>query len=290
MKFSVWPSFERSWDEVLGLAVWAEQTGWHGLWYADHLMPQTPDDSPSDGMALECWSVLAGLAASVPRLTLTSVVSPLTIHDPVVLAKRAATVRHISGGRAVLGVGAGWQVNEHAAYDIELPPPGERVRRFEDGLRRMRALLHGTADAPFNPAGDGLPLMVGTGGERMMAVTARHADRWNTWGTPEEYRRRSALFDSIAEREGRDPATVSRCAQALVFLIDDPAAADKVRAKAAADRAIVGSAAQLVDTLGGYIDAGLDEFGVYDGTLGATAEQRLDTYARLHAEVFSALA
>lgn len=285
----MWPSFERSWDEVLALADWAQRTGWHGLWYADHLMPQTGDDSPSDGVALECWSVLAALAAPVPRLTFTSVVSPLTIHHPVVLAKRAATVQHISGGRAVLGLGAGWQVNEHDAYGIELPAPGERVRRFEDGLRTMRALLHGTANAPFNPPGDGMPLMVGTGGERMMAVTARHADRWNTWGTPEEYRRRAGLFDPICEREGRDPATVSRCAQALIFLIDDPAQADKVRAKAAADRAIVGSTAQILDTLGGYIDAGLDELGIYDGTLGATPEQRRDTYARLHDEVLSQL-
>lgn len=124
MKFSVWPSYERPWNEVVELAAWAESAGWYGLWYADHLMPDTDDGAPDDGDALECWSVLAGLAPLTSTLRLGSLVSPVTLHHPVVLAKRATTVDHISDGRAVLGIGAGWQVNEHACAGIELPPPG----------------------------------------------------------------------------------------------------------------------------------------------------------------------
>jgi alkanesulfonate monooxygenase SsuD/methylene tetrahydromethanopterin reductase-like flavin-dependent oxidoreductase (luciferase family) len=189
MRFSVWPSFQRPWAEVLDLARHVESAGWHGLWFADHYMADTPDGSPSDDPALECWTTLAALAAAVPRLQLGSLVSPSSVHHPALLAKQATTVDQVAGGRVVLGVGAGWQVNEHRAYGFELAPPKERVDRFAELIQILRSLLHDdrttfhgrwftVEDAPCQPKGaDGpIPIMVGTPSPRMLRLTARWAD------------------------------------------------------------------------------------------------------------------
>lgn len=287
MRFSVWPSYERSWDEVLGLAMWAANTGWSGLWYADHFMPQTDDDSIGVGPAHECWTMIAALGAVVPRLTFTSMVSPVTIHHPVVLAKRAATVDHITGGRAVLGIGAGWQVNEHEAYGFELPEPGERVTRFEQAIERIHGLLHDPT-VPFDPRPAAMEILVGTGSPRMMRITARWADVWNTWGNPDERARRTEMFVRQCEQVERDPATVRRSSQALFFLTDDDRTRDKLRERAPQDRSLIGGPAELIDLVGSYVEAGVDELAIPDFTLGNTPEQRLATYIRLREEVLSA--
>ncbi len=287
MQFSIWPSNARPWAEVLQLATWAERTGWHGLWYADHLMPQTDDDSPGEGPALECWTVLAAAGAAVPRLELTSMVSPVTIHHPVVLAKRVATVDHLTGGRAVLGVGAGWQVNEHRTYGFELPPPGERVTRFERAVERIHGLLHDEA-VPFDPRPARLPLLVGTGSPRMMRITARWADRWNTWGDPQQLAARTALFREACAAVGRDPGTVHRSAQAMVFLVDDEQRRATLRERAPEGRSLVGGAAELVDLVGTYVEAGVDELAIPDFTLGRDQAERASTFQRLREEVLAA--
>lgn len=288
MRFSVWPTYERPWDEVVALAQWAERSGWHGLWYADHLMPNTDDGSPGVGPALECWTMLAAVGATVPRIELTSMVSPVTIHHPVVLAKRAATVDHVTGGRAVLGIGAGWQVNEHEVYGFELPPPAERVTRFEAAIELIHGLLHDES-VPFDPRPADLPLLVGTGSPRMMRITARWADRWNTWGDPQQVAERTAMFEAACAAVGRDPSTVHRSAQAMVFVARDDAHREKLLANAPAGRSLVGGTAELTDLIGAYRDAGLDEFAVPDFTLGRSREERMDTYARLHADVLTPL-
>ena len=304
MQFSIWPSFERPWAEVAELAAYAERSGWHAFWYADHFMPNTDDDTPSGGDALECWSVLAALAASTSRVRLTSMVSPVTIHHPVTLAKRAVTVDHISGGRATLGLGAGWQVNEHAAYGFELPAVGERVNRFAEALEVVHALLHADsrvgfagkhyalADAPFSPAAvqQPLPILVGTGSPRMMRLTARFADQWNTWGDPAQLAERTALFLAACDAVDRDPGSLWRSAQAMIFLTDDDATTAKVRAVAPAGRSLVGGPNELIDMIATYVAAGVDEFAVPDFTLGDSMQQRRDTLERLHAEVLSAFA
>ena len=300
MKFSLWSS-DRSWQSVVETAQFAERTGWHALWFADHFMPQSPDDSANEGPILECWSVLAGIAAVVPRIRLTSMVSPVTIHHPVVLAKRATTVDQISGGRVVLGIGAGWQVNEHAAYGFPLPPAGQRVARFAEAIEVIHHLLneptstvegqfYRVTDAPFEPkpVQQRLPILVGTGSPRMMRLTARWADEWNTWGNPTQLAERTALFRQACDVQGRDPDSVRRSAQALIFLTDSDAERDRVRAVAPADRSLVGSASELIDLLGQYVELGIDEFGVPDFTLGTSSEQKLHAYERILSEVLGA--
>jgi alkanesulfonate monooxygenase SsuD/methylene tetrahydromethanopterin reductase-like flavin-dependent oxidoreductase (luciferase family) len=302
MRCSVWPSFARPWDETLALAQHVEAAGWHGFWYADHYMPDTPDGAPADGPGFECWTVLAGIGAAVPRLRLGSLVSPTTAHHPALLAKRAMTTDHISGGRVILGVGAGWQVNEHRAYGIELFEPKERVDRFAEALQIMRGLLHDQrttlagqhftfTDAPCDPkpVQQPLPIMVGTGSPRMMRLTARWADEWNTWGDPAQAKERHDLLVRACEKEGRDPASLRKSVQTMFFLVDDQATIDKLKDRVPAGRSLLGTAAELQERVSAYVELGYDELIVPDFTLGHTHEARLAMYDRLQSDVLSAV-
>lgn len=291
MRFSLWPSPERPWSEVRDLAASADASAWYCLWYADHFMPNTPTDDIIDGSVHECWSVLAGLAAVTNRLRLGSLVSPTTVRHPAVLANTAATIDRISGGRLTLGIGAGWQVNEHRAYGIDLLSPKDRVDRFEEAIQIIRLLLsqdrttfagnHFTiTDAACQPAPiqNPLPLLVGTGGPRMSAITARHADQWNTWGDVETARERLDVLDQACRKVGRDPATLHRSVQALFFKTSNLATAETIRAGAPADRSIIGDADVMIEALCSYRDLGFDEVIIPDFTLGRDAASRHETY------------
>jgi alkanesulfonate monooxygenase SsuD/methylene tetrahydromethanopterin reductase-like flavin-dependent oxidoreductase (luciferase family) len=244
--------------------------------------------------------VLAAVAATVPNLRLTSMVSPVTIHHPVVLAKRVVTVDQISNGRAVLGLGAGWQVNEHRSYGFELRQPGERVSHFIEAIRVIRELLdneranfagqwYTLTDATFEPkpVQSPFPLLVGTAGSRMLRAVARYANAWNTWGTPSTVAAVTKRFMTACDAEGRDPATIRRSAQGLVYITESDAQRDELIAKTPADRAIIGGTAEIVDVIGQYAQAGLDEFALPDFTLGASPSQRRETIERFHEEVVS---
>lgn len=146
-------------------------------------------------------------------------------------------------------------------------------------------------DLPFQPkpVQARLPIVVGTGGPRMSRLTARFADEWNTWGNPTELRRRTEIFNAACEREGRDPKSVYRSAQALIFITDDSAAAAKITSRAPDDRSLVGNLDQLTELIAGYAAAGIDEFIVPDFTLGATHAERLESHTMLHEHVVATL-
>ena len=294
MKFSLWPNNNRTPAELLEQVRVAEDTGWHGVWLADHYMPNTGDTTPARGDAYECWALIPALAAVTERVRIGTLVSPTSVHHPALLAKRASTVDQLSGGRMVLGLGAGWQINEHYAYGIPLEPPGQRVSRFEESIQIVRSMLskesttfHGAyydiTDAPCDPkpVQSPLPLLVGTRSPRMLRITARHADEWNTWGSPEQAAVHRAALIETCHRVGRDPATVWTSANALVEL--DGSAPAPGRA------ALFGSAQQLVDQFGRYAELGFDEFILPDWNLGPDKSERADKLARLKAEVFDHL-
>jgi F420-dependent oxidoreductase-like protein len=295
VRFSVWPNPSKPWSEVLDLARHAEGTGWDGVWFADHFMPNGPDVS---GPVLEGWSTIAALAASVPRVRIGCLVSGNTYRHPAVLANMAATIDQVSGGRLVLGLGAGWQENEHAAYGIPLHDTRERMARFREACAVVRSLLseerttfagahYQLVDAPCEPKGaDGpIPLLVGGGGERVtLRIAAEHADEWNTWGAPDVLAHKGSVLDRHCEDLGRDPATIRRSAQALLFLSDDDAWLEAQRAKPMPMATMIGTPSELVDIVGAYAEAGVDELIVPDFTLGPPPRAK-ETYDRFFTEV-----
>ena len=290
MKFSLWPNAGRPATEIVAAARAADEAGWFGVWIADHYMPNTGDTSFAPGDTHEAWGLLPAIAVTTRQVRIGTLVSPTSIHHPAVLANRAATIDHLSGGRMVLGLGAGWQIHEHAAYGIELEPPGPRVTRFSEAIRIVRSLLtedattfageaYTTTDAPCDPKPlqERLPILVGTSSPRMLRITARHADEWNTWGTPESAATARARLVEACERVGRDPATVRCSVNALVDLDGGTPAPGRPH--------VAGSAEQLVEAMAAYAEAGFDEFNLPDANLGDTFAERSDRIARFKAEV-----
>jgi len=298
MKFSVWPNSSRPWNEVKSLVTKLEQQGWDGIWYADHYMPNTDDGATVGGDFHECFTVLTALAAVTSKVRLGSLVAPTTVHHPAVLANRAATIDRVSSGRFVLGLGAGWQVNEHRAYGIELFDNKNRVDRFEEAIEIIVRLLSeervtftgrhfSITDAPCEPkpVQSPLPLLVGTGGPRMLRLTARWASEWNTWGSPEAAGAVLKKLEQACDSVGRDSASIHKTVQALVFLVDDDKKAEELRALVPADRAVIGNVGEMQDVVNRYREAGFDEVCVPDFTVGNTAEERSNTLARYFDEV-----
>lgn len=300
MYFSAWANSAHPWTEVRDFVAEVENMGWDGFWYADHYMPNTPDGEPIGGNFNECFSVLSALAATTSRLRLGSLVTPTTVNHPALIANRAATIDQISNGRFVLGMGAGWQVNEHKAFGIELFEAKPRVDRFAEAIEIVSSMLSQDrttfkgeyftiTNAPCEPkpVQSPLPILVGTGGARMLRLTARYAQEWNTWGTPEVAGGVIKKLREACEKEGRDPATVRTSVQPLFFITPSEDAAEKLKAHVPADRAVVGTPSQIVDAVAEYKALGFDEICVPDFTMGATPEERLEKYGIFWNEVAS---
>jgi probable F420-dependent oxidoreductase len=300
MRFSVWPSLGQPWADVLEVARHAEAGGWDGVYVADHFMGDDGSFGAVDVPTLEATAVLGALATATSRVRLGSLVFGITYRHPAVLAKWAATVDHTSGGRLVLGVGAGWQLNEHAQYGIPLGPPGERIARFDEALAVLRGLLTAPtttvagahyavrdAIAEPKPVQSRLPILVGGKGDRMLGLVARHADEWNMWSTPALLAERGAALDARCEAVGRDPGAITRSTQALVFLTADEAKAAERVAAVSPRPAVGGTAARIAEEAGAWRDAGVDELIVPDFTLG-TGTRRLEALDAL-AEAFAPL-
>jgi F420-dependent oxidoreductase-like protein len=282
MRFSIWPGAWQPFADVVEAAQHAEQTGWDGVYFADHFMANAGGSVPPETPTLECASTVAALAALVPRVRIGTLVYGNTYRHPAVVAKMAATTDQISGGRFTLGVGAGWQENEHQQYGIELPPVRERLDRFEEALQVLQGLLR-QPTTTFNgtyyqltdalcepkPVQRSLPLLIGGSGEkRMLGLVARYADIWNTWGRPDLIAHKSRVLDDFCAQVGRDPASITRSAQALV-LINREAPVNQ-----SFPPMIGGTPEQLTDTIAAYAEAGVDEFIVPDRTLGTGRDRR----------------
>jgi F420-dependent oxidoreductase-like protein len=285
MRFSVWLSVNQPWAEMLATAHHAEATGWDGVWVADHFMGNVPGPIPADVPTLEAGSVVAALAAAVPRIRIGTLVYGNTYRHPAVLANMAATTDHVSGGRFVLGLGTGWQVNEHEQYGIDLPPVRERVDRFSEAIQIVRSLLrkptttfigehYQLTDALCEPkpVQAALPILVGAKGDRMLGIVARYADEWNTWGLPDHIAERSAVLDAWCEQVGRDPDAIVRSAQGLLFFTEDDAEAERLT-DSLPRPVLAGTVERLRDVVAAYAGAGLNELIVPDFTLGSGARK-----------------
>jgi probable F420-dependent oxidoreductase len=291
MRFSIFPSVTQPWGDVVSVVRHAEATGWDGAYIADHFVGEAGSRAGSKPLTpgyLESTAALSALAAITSRLRLGAMVFGITYRHPAVLANWAAACDVISGGRTVLGVGAGWQQNEHDQLGIRLGPPGERIDRLVEGLVVLRRLLtedrvsvegrfYSLHDAVCDPkpVQARLPILVGGTGNRMLGVVARHADEWNTWSTPASMKERAAVLDRRCEAIGRDPATIARSTQALFAVIDDDAEADRFEARYAPQPAVAGRPDRIAERIVAWRDAGVDEIVVPDWPLG-TGVQRTD--------------
>lgn len=279
MQFSFWPTPSQPFADVLRLAHHVEATGWDGIWYADHFMPNAPDTSPPWP---EAWVTLSALGALVPRLRIGTLVAGNTYRHPAVLAKMAATLDHITAGRVILGLGSGWQENEHRQYGIPFYTVGERLARLDEACSVIRALFtqhrasfagrfYQLEDATLEPkpVQQPLPLLIGGGGEQVtLRITARHADAWNVWGTPEILRQKMAVLDRHCAELGRDPKTIRRTAVALLFMSDDPAYLERMRAARITQPHLIGTVDEIRAQVDAYAAIGVDELIVPDFTLG----------------------
>lgn len=296
MRFVFWPGPNNSWSDTLQLAQHAESTGWDGIYYADHFMPNAADTS---GPTSECWTTLAALAARVPRIRLGALVTGNTYRHPAVLAKMAANVDNISGGRCVLGLGAGWQENEHAAYGIPFHTLGGRMRRLEEACEVVTGLFanektnfqgryYQLTDAPLapKPVQSPLPLLIGGGGEKQtLRIAAKYATDWNVWGTPELLKAKQVILDEHCRAIGRNPREIQRGANALLVLSDDPETVERMRA--AGRPVIAGNAEQVRGVIQAYVDSGVDEVVIPDFNLGRDTAAKVAVMDRFASEVMA---
>jgi len=221
------------WPDILAMAQTAESIGFDGLWISDHVGFGDPHGEWQG--AWESWTLLSALAASTTRVTLGNYVLAVSFRNPALLAKMAETLDEVSGGRAILGLGAGWNEPEYTSYGV---PFDDRFERFEDALRiitdmlRLGSSTHDghtiqTRSARIQPRGPrpaGLPVMVGANGPRMLRLTAELADQWNG-GLPglDEVPGMVQDMDDACRAVGRDPTTISRSAEVLVRTVPAPA-------------------------------------------------------------------
>jgi F420-dependent oxidoreductase-like protein len=284
MRFSVWPAPTQSFTDVLEIGRHAEATGWDGIWYADHFMP---DGDSNRTPYPESWTTLSALAVSVPRIRIGPLVTGNTYRHPAVLAKMASSVDHISGGRLVLGLGAGWQENEHRQYGIPFYTVKERLERLAEACELIKSLFafetttfngkhYQLANAVLEPKPlqKPLPLLIGGGGEKVtLRITARFADEWNVWGDVETLTRKMRILDGYCAELGRSPKLIQRSAVALLFLTDDRAALEKLRSRPLGRPSIIGNADEVREIVRAYRDACVDELIVPDFTLGPRAQK-----------------
>ena len=263
------PEVERvvRWPEYAAMARAAERAGFDSIWVGDHLIYRG-DGRPERGPH-EAWSLLAALAAVTSRVRLGPLVACTAFSPPALLAKRAAAVQEISGGRLVLGLGAGWNETEFRDFGL---PFDRRTSRFEESFEVIRRLLtgervtfHGTFtevdDAVLLPApAQRTPLMIGSNSPRMLSIALPHADAWNTWfdgygNTPDGFAALSAKIDAAAAAAGRTPTDIRRSACVLVVL--DRASGE--RTIPAGVTPLEGSAARIAAGLRDLAVAGADE-------------------------------
>ena len=250
------------WADLAAMARTAEDCGFDSIWVSDHLLFRFEGKEPQG--IWECWTLLSALAAVTSRVEIGALVSCTGFRNPALLAKMADTVDEISGGRLVLGLGAGWHEPEYDAFGY---PFDHRAGRFAEALTIISGLLrHGEVDfrgtyhaacdcelRPRGPRRHGPPIMIGSTGERMLRLAARHADIWNAWGKqdPAEIPPLRAIVDGACRAEGRDPASMAR---SVSMLVDLPGAAGRPRED---PPFLTGSAETIEETLRGMAREGI---------------------------------
>jgi F420-dependent oxidoreductase-like protein len=309
MRFGVFTGLGAvTWDDVLRLWRHLDETGWDAACVTDHFMPNTADGI---GDTLECWTTLASLAAVTTRLRVGTIVSGNTYRHPAVLAKMAANVDIVSGGRLICGIGAGWQENEHRAYGIPFHTTRQRLERLDEACEILLSLWtrertsfagrhYQLEDAPLMPKPIQQPhpeLMIGGGGEKLtLRLVARHADHWNVWGGPGVLARKGKILEEHCAAVGRDAQTIRRSANMPLLLTDDQADVDKLAgalsrrmgfdATAVQDMLLAGTASEVQDKLGRLAKAGVGMLFIPTMFLPRDPRSQLDRFMKEVAPAF----
>lgn len=229
------PEIERvaPWPDMKRMATTAEALGYDSIWLGDHLLYKNEGDTPKGPW--EAWTMMAAIAAVTEKVEIGPLVACTSFHNAAMIAKKAVTLDEVSQGRLILGLGAGWNEPEYRSYGF---PYDHRVDRFAESFTVIRQLLEGETvsfdgeytqldECVIHPAGPRkhIPLMVGSGGPRMLDITMPYVDSWNAWyawfnNKPEDLKPWMDKVDAACERVGRDPATVERTCAVLVQLPD----------------------------------------------------------------------
>ncbi len=223
--------YEARWGTLAEMARLAEDVGLDSVWVGDHYLYRHADGARGPW---EAWTQLAAIAAVTSRVEIGPLVASTSFHEPGVLAKMALTVDEISGGRLILGLGAGWNETEYRAFGF---PFDHRISRFEEAFTVIRTLLReGAIDfegryytlrdcelLPRGPRPQGPPLLIGSSGPRMLRITMPHVDAWNAWfldtgNRPAGVPAQRELVDAACAEVGRDPAAVERTVAVFVRL------------------------------------------------------------------------
>lgn len=278
MRFGFWPNPRSDYEATKTLAQYAEAIGWDGIWLADHFLPEEQALIPVH----ECWITMAALARDVPRVRLGTLVASNTYRHPAVLANMVATLDNLADGRVVLGLGAGWQQNEHEAYGLDYGSVGSRLDRLEEACQIIKGLFsnehfsfngehYQLQDAPLEPKPQQtkMPLMIGGGGEkRTLKITAQYADEWNVWGDVDIMRHKMGVLDQHCESLGRDPQEIERSAVALLFLSDNEKYLKRIREANIASPTIIGNVDEVIEIVSELREIGVKELIIPDFTLG----------------------
>lgn len=297
---------------LVDIATTAEASGFTALSVMDHFHQIAPQGSPDEPI-LEAYTALAAIAARTARLELLTLVAGVVYHNPAHLAKQVTTIDLISGGRAILGIGAAWFEQEACAYGFDFPPIGERMDRLEDAVRICRAMFDGPCstvegryhrvDGAFNVPQPlrRVPIMIGGGGERRtLRLVARHADLCNVIGDAAVVRHKMEVLRGHCEAEGRDPADIVKTAHVGIVVADDDEAGLRRRLEALAAnpppalhgldagqlrrRLVCGSSDEIADRLHAIREAGAD--GITMSIRGVHQLRPIERVARAAVAVF----
>jgi probable F420-dependent oxidoreductase len=252
-----------SWEVVRQFGQRAEQLGFDSLWVCDHFLSD-PGDRPVEGIH-EAWTIVSALAAVTSSLDLGQLVMCAAFRSPGLLAKMAVTADTVSGGRIILGIGAGWYDEEHRAFGF---PTDQRVSRFEESVQILAGLLDGETvsfDGRFHrvegarllprPARR-IPLLIAGNGPRMLQITAKHADAWNTawYAMPDEQlRARLAALDEALVKADRDPTSIRRT---VGVWVEDP---ELIPGQDRDPDAFAGSTTELTRLFAAYNELEIDD-------------------------------
>jgi probable F420-dependent oxidoreductase len=263
------------WNDLLTMARLAEDVGFDSIWLEDHLLFRL-QEGPTEG-PWECWTLLSALAAVTSRVELGPLVACTSFRSPALLAKMADTVDEISGGRLILGLGAGWHEPEYQAFGF---PFDHRVSRFEEALKIIHSLLRtGSVDfdgsyyqarecelVPRGPRPEGPPIWLGSTSPRMMSLMARYADGWNTYfnrhgNDPANIPALREVVDAACIDAGRDPSTLERTCAVLVSFEGDTSPPSS--ANPGGIPPLTGSPEQIATALRGFADEGISHIQVW---------------------------